>query len=156
VPFVEVNMSGVQGAPAGWDTHGNNFDGVKALAAVLDQGWAALMADLKDRGLLETTTIVWMGEFGRTPRINQQKGRDHFAPAWSVVLGGGGIKGGQAVGKTSADGTTVEDRPVSVPDLLATVCEAMGIDHTKQNMSNVKRPIRIVDKSARPLTEVLA
>jgi hypothetical protein len=156
VPFVEVNMSGVPGAQGGWDTHTNNFDQLKALTAVLDKGWASLMADLKDRGLLETTTIVWMGEFGRTPKINQGKGRDHFAPAWSVVLGGGGIKGGQAVGKTSPDGTTVEERPVSVPDLLATVCRALGIDHEKQNMSNVNRPIRIVDKSARPITEVLS
>jgi uncharacterized protein (DUF1501 family) len=155
VPFVEVTLSAAPNAPAGWDTHGNNFDQVKALAGVLDQGWAALMADLKDRGLLETTTIVWMGEFGRTPKINQQKGRDHYAPAWSVVLGGGGIKGGQAVGKTSAGGDTVEERPVSVPDLLATVCKAMGIDHEKQNMSNVNRPIRIVDKAANPITEVL-
>src|SRR5262249_14946157 len=101
VPFVEVNMSGVPGAQGGWDTHTNNFEQLKALTAVLDKGWASLMADLKDRGLLETTTIVWMGEFGRTPKINQGKGRDHYAPAWSVVLGGGGIKGGQAVGKTS-------------------------------------------------------
>jgi uncharacterized protein (DUF1501 family) len=156
VPFVEVTLSAAQGAPAGWDTHGNNFDQVKALAGVLDRGWATLIADLKDRGLLETTTLVWMGEFGRTPKVNQQKGRDHWANSWCTVLGGGGIKGGQAVGRTSADGTTVEDRPVSVPDLLATVCRAMGVDHEKQNLSNVNRPIRIVDKSARPITEVLS
>src|SRR4029077_15550244 len=134
-------------APGGWDTHQNNFDGVKALCAALDPAWATLMADLKDRGLLDTTTVVWMGEFGRTPKINTQKGRDHYPNAWAAVLGGGGIKGGQAVGKTSKDGTTVEERPVSVPDLLATVCKALGIDHEKQNMSNVGRPIRIVDKA---------
>jgi hypothetical protein len=156
VPFVEVTLSAAANAPAGWDTHGNNFEQVKALAGVLDQSWATLMADLRERGLLETTTVVWMGEFGRTPRINPQKGRDHFAPAWSVVLGGGGIKGGSVAGKTSPDGTTVTDRAVSIPDLLATVCKAMGIDHEKQNLSNVNRPIRIVDKTARPVTEVLA
>ncbi|MDB5309060.1 MAG: hypothetical protein JWO38_3262 [Gemmataceae bacterium] len=156
VPFVEVTLASAAGAPAGWDTHGNNFDQVKALAGVLDRGWAALMDDLTDRGLLDTTTIVWMGEFGRTPKINPQKGRDHFAAAWSTVIGGGGIAGGRVVGKTSPDGTTVEDRPVSVPDLLATVCKALGIDHEKQNLSNVNRPIRIVDKTAKPLTEVLA
>jgi uncharacterized protein (DUF1501 family) len=156
VPFVEVTLSSAPGAPGGWDTHGNNFDQVKNLAAVLDQGWSALMYDLADRGLLDTTTVVWAGEFGRTPKINQNRGRDHFATAWSVVLGGGGIKGGQAVGRTSPDGTAVEERPVSVPDLLATVCQALGIDHEKQNLSNVKRPIRIVDKAARPITEVLA
>src|SRR5437868_9246878 len=114
------------------------------------------MDDLKDRGLLETTTIVWMGEFGRTPKINPNKGRDHFPNAWSAVLAGGGINGGRFAGKTSDDGMTVEDRPVSIPDLLATVCKAVGIDHEQQHMSNVNRPIRIVDKTAKPITEVLA
>jgi hypothetical protein len=158
VPFVEVSLAtvpGMQGA-FGWDTHNQNFDNVKRLSDVLDPAWATLMSDLRDRGLLDDTLIVWMGEFGRTPRINPQKGRDHYPNAWSTVLAGGGIKGGQAVGRTSADGTTVEDRPVSVPDLLATVCAALGIDPMKFNMSNVNRPIRIVDKSAQPLAEVLA
>jgi uncharacterized protein (DUF1501 family) len=149
VPFVEVNLSN-------WDTHQNNFDQVKNLCGPLDRGWAALMADLRDRGLLDSTLIVWMGEFGRTPRINGQRGRDHFPNAWSAVLAGGGIKGGQAVGKTSKDGTTVEDRPVSTIDFLGTVCSALGIDSEKQNMSNVGRPIRIVDKPAHPVTEVVA
>ena len=156
VPFVEVTLNSAPGAPGGWDTHGNNFEQVKALAGVLDQGWAALMTDLRERGLLDTTTVVWMGEFGRTPKINGNKGRDHFPNAWAAVLGGGGVRGGQVVGRTSADGTTVEDRPVSTPDLLATVCKAVGIDPEKQNLSNVNRPIRIVDKSARPVTEVLS
>jgi uncharacterized protein (DUF1501 family) len=97
-----------------------------------------------------------MGEFGRTPKINRQNGRDHFPNAWSTVLAGGGIKGGQAVGKTGADGMAVEDRPVSVPDLMATVCAALGIDPTKQNQSNVGRPIRIADVGARPIKEVVA
>jgi uncharacterized protein (DUF1501 family) len=149
VPFIEVTLSG-------WDTHGNNFDQVKTLCGHLDKGWSALMTDLKDRGLLDSTLIVWMGEFGRTPRINGAQGRDHYPAAWSTVLAGGGIKGGQAVGKTSADGTTVEDRPTSTIDLLATVCTALGIDYEKQNMSNVGRPIRIVDKTANPVNEVLA
>ena len=100
--------------------------------------------------------VMWMGEFGRTPRINPQAGRDHYPNAWSVVLGGGGIKGGQVVGMTSKDGSTVEERPVSVPDLLATVCHSLGVDPQKQNMSNIGRPIRIVDKAAKPIREVLA
>jgi uncharacterized protein (DUF1501 family) len=114
------------------------------------------MADLKDKGLLNTTTVVWMGEFGRTPGINPRQGRDHYPNAWSVVLGGGGIKGGEVVGRTSKDGMTVEERPTSVPDLLATICLALGINPEKQNMSNVNRPIRIVDQSAKPVKEVLA
>jgi uncharacterized protein (DUF1501 family) len=142
--------------PAGWDTHQQNFDQVRNLSQVLDPAWATLMADLEQRGLMDSTLIVWMGEFGRTPKINPQTGRDHFPNAWSTVLAGGGIKGGQAVGKTSADGTTVEERPVSVSDFLATVCTALGIDPLKQNLSNVGRPIRIVDKAAQPIEEVIA
>jgi hypothetical protein len=149
VPFVEVNLSG-------WDTHQNNFDALPRLCGALDSGWASLMADLSSRGLLETTTIIWMGEFGRTPRINNGRGRDHFPNAWSAVLAGGGIKGGQAVGKTTDDGTKVDGPPTSVPDLLATLCKALGIDHTKTNNSNVGRPIRIVDKSAKVLKDAIA
>ena len=119
-------------------------------------GVSALLTTLEERGLLETTSVIMTGEFGRTPKINQGRGRDHFPNAWSTVLAGGGIKGGQAVGKTSKDGTTVEDRLTTTVDLLATACQALGIDHKKMNMSNVGRPIPIVDKSADPVTEVLA
>src|SRR5262249_61947271 len=107
-------------------------------------------------GLVDSTRVVWMGEFGRTPQINSRKGRDHYPNAWAVVLGGGGIRGGVVVGRTSADGLAVEDRAVSVPDLMATVCHALGVDPDNQNMSNVGRPIRVVDKSGRPVKEVLA
>jgi uncharacterized protein (DUF1501 family) len=148
VPFVEVTLGG-------WDTHNDNFNQVKRLSGTLDAAWGTLMQDLKERGLLDTTLIVWMGEFGRTPKINGNKGRDHWASSWSTVLAGGGIKGGQAVGKTSPDGMEVTERPVGVSDLLATVCLALGIDPLKQNNSNVGRPIRIVDKSAQPITEIL-
>jgi uncharacterized protein (DUF1501 family) len=149
VPFVEISLGG-------WDTHDNNFEAVRARCNVLDPAWATLMTDLAQRGLLDRTLVVWMGEFGRTPTINPRQGRDHYPNAWSVVLGGGGIRGGAVVGRTSADGRSVEDRPTSVPDLLATICHAMGIDPTKQNMSNVGRPIRIVDQSATPMREILA
>ncbi len=148
VPFVEVTLDG-------WDTHQANFDGVKNLCGVLDPAWSALMADLQERGLLDSTLIVCMGEFGRTPKINPQKGRDHFPNVWSAVLAGGGIKGGQAVGRSSKDGMQVDGKAHSVPDLLATVCHALGIDCEKQNMSNVGRPIRIVDKAGLAITEVL-
>ncbi len=148
VPFVEVNMGG-------WDTHQNNFDAVQKQCGMLDAAWSQLMADLAARGRLESTTIIWMGEFGRTPRINQGKGRDHYPNAWSAVLAGGGIKGGQAVGKTTEDGTKVDGDPTTVPDLLATLCKAMGVDHLKTNNSNVGRPIRIVDKSAKVITAIV-
>lgn len=155
VPFVEVSLGGLNGGALGWDTHVEGFEAIKRLSQVLDAGWASLMGDLKDRGLLDTTLIVWMGEFGRTPRINAQNGRDHYATAWSTVLAGGGIKGGQAVGRTSANGMAVEERPVSVPDLLGTVGLALGVDPEKQNESNVNRPIRVIDKACKPIKEVL-
>jgi hypothetical protein len=157
VPFVEVTLSSAEGSMAlGWDTHQQNFAAVKQLSAVLDPAWGALMDDLRSRGLLDSTLIVWMGEFGRTPKVNQDAGRDHFPAAWTTVLAGGGIKGGRAVGDTGPDGMAVKDRPVSVPDLLATVCKVLGVDPMGQNMSDVGRPIRVVDPKARPIEEVLA
>jgi hypothetical protein len=157
VPFVEVTLSGVDAqAAAGWDTHADNFEGVKKLSEVLDPAWATLMNDLNERGLLDSTLVVWMGEFGRTPTINANGGRDHYPQVSSSVLAGGGIHGGQVVGKSSADGTTVEERPVTVPDFLATVCKALGIDPMQQNDSDIGRPIRIVDPAAKPIDEVVA
>jgi uncharacterized protein (DUF1501 family) len=122
---------------------------------MLDPAWATLMTDLKDHGMLDSTLIVWMGEFGRTPKINPQVGRDHFPNAWSTVLAGGGIKGGQAIGKTSKDGEAVEERPVAVSDFLATVCLALGINPLSFNNSNVGRPIRLVEKDANPIKEIV-
>ncbi|MDY3563339.1 DUF1501 domain-containing protein [Gemmata sp. JC673] len=148
VPFVEVTLDG-------WDTHQNNFDRVKALSATLDTGFSALLADLKDRGLLDSTLVVCQGEFGRTPKINGQTGRDHWPASWAVALAGAGVKGGQAVGKTSKDGTQVESDPTRTADLVATVMKAVGLDPMKQNMSNVSRPIRLADPSGKPIKELL-
>jgi hypothetical protein len=154
VAFVEVTLGQVAGGALGWDTHQGNFPAVKALSAELDAGWAMLMKELAERGLLETTTVLWMGEFGRTPNINQAAGRDHFPAAWSCVLAGGGIKGGQAYGKTSADGMRVEEGKVDVGDVLATLCKALGVPPEKQNISEMGRPIRIAE--GKPIEEVLA
>ena len=157
VPFVEVTLARVDGGNVvGWDTHAQNFESVKRLSESLDAGWSTLMNDLRARGLLDTTLVVWMGEFGRTPKINANAGRDHFPGAWTTVLAGGGLRGGQVIGRTSPDGMKVDDRPVSVPDFLATVCLALGIDPTTQNISNVGRPIRIADPAAKPIKEALA
>lgn len=158
VPFVEVTLASAPGNNLpGWDTHSQNFPSVQRLCEVLDPAWGTLVEDLNSRGLLESTTIVWMGEFGRTPRINGAAGRDHFPQAWSTVIGGGGIRGGQAYGRTSDDGTTVvSDPPTSVPDFMATICRALGLDPMHQNMSNVGRPIRLADPAARAIQEVLA
>jgi Protein of unknown function (DUF1501) len=157
VPFVEVSLGTFGGNSLGWDTHNQNFDNVQRLSGLLDPGWATLMQDLRERGMLDSTLIVWMGEFGRTPRINPQRGRDHYPNAWTTVLAGGGIRSGQVIGRTSADGTTVEaDRATSVADFLATVYRSLGIDPTRQNLSNVGRPIRLVEPNAQALREVLS
>jgi hypothetical protein len=148
VAFVEVTLGG-------WDTHQNNFDRVQDLAGNLDQAFAALLGDLKERGLLASTLVVCQGEFGRTPKINKNNGRDHWPNSWATVLAGGGIKGGQVIGKTSPDGMAVVERPATVPDMIATVCTALGIDPKKQNISNLSRPIRIADPSAQPIQELL-
>jgi uncharacterized protein (DUF1501 family) len=97
---------------------------------------------------------VWMGEFGRTPRINGQAGRDHFPKAWSCVLAGGGIAGGQAYGRTSKDGTTIEENPVGVTDVLATLCSAMGVPPETENASNTGRPIKLVEGD--PIKQLLS
>ena len=151
---MDVTLSNAQNFS--WDSHQNNFAAVKSLSEVLDKAWSALLEDLDQRGLLDSTLVVWMGEFGRTPVMNNIGGRDHFPAAWSTVLSGGGIRGGQVVGKTSNDGMTVSERPVNESDFLGTVCLALGLDPSRQNMSNVGRPIRLVDPKASPLTEVVA
>ncbi|QDT35289.1 DUF1501 domain-containing protein [Thalassoglobus polymorphus] len=157
VPFVEVALGGPNGEnQIGWDTHQDNFSAVQALCETLDPAWAMLMKDLQDRGLLESTTIVWMGEFGRTPNINPQTGRDHFPNAWSTVLAGGGIQGGQVYGATNDAGMEVVENPVAVNQLIATVMGAMGIDHTNQNMSAIGRPIRLAEPEVEPIAELLA
>src|SRR5690606_27135299 len=140
VPFVEVSL----GAGLGWDTHADNFKLVKTLSDELDAGWATLMTELSERGLLDSTTIVWLGEFGRTPVINSMGGRDHFPNAWSCVLAGGGIQGGQADGRTSADGTKVEENPVAIGDVLATLSAALGVPPDTENYAG-DRPIKIAE-----------
>jgi hypothetical protein len=148
VTFVEVESDG-------WDTHQNNFDRTKTLAGPTDQGFATLVADLKERGMLERTLVIWMGEFGRTPRINGQNGRDHFPRAFTVALAGAGVRGGRVIGATSADGSAVKDRPVSVPDLFATFCHALKINPQKEHRGPLDRPIKIVD-GGQPVKELFA
>jgi uncharacterized protein (DUF1501 family) len=139
VRFVEITLDG-------WDTHTDNFTAVEALSKQLDTGFAALVGDLKERGLLKDTLVLCMGEFGRTPQINAQNGRDHWSEAFSVVLAGGGIRGGQVVGATDAQGEQVKERPVTVPDLYATLLAAFGLDGTRQYRTPEGRPIRLADK----------
>jgi hypothetical protein len=139
VPFVEVDLGG-------WDNHQGIFRTLENdRLPVLDKAMAALTEDLEQRGLLKDTMIVWMGEFSRTPRINADAGRDHWARAWSVVVGGGGIKGGQAVGATNADGTEVVGEPYSSEDLMASVCQGLGISLETTFTSRNGRPMKIAN-----------
>lgn len=152
VPFVEVTLDAAAGGS--WDSHLNNFRTVESLCEVLDPAWSTLLSDLRDRGLLESTMVVWMGEFGRTPRINPNNGRDHFPDAWSVALAGASIAGGQVIGSTTPDGMEVKDRPVNAADLFATMLEGIGIDYSSENHMG-DRPIPIVDNGS-PIKELLA
>jgi uncharacterized protein (DUF1501 family) len=146
VTFVEVDSNG-------WDTHQDNFNRTRTLSGVVDPAFAALIEDLRQRGRLARTLVIWLGEFGRTPRINPNTGRDHFPRAFSVALAGGGIKGGRVVGATSAAGTDVANRPVTVADLFCTFCQALAIDPRRENITPQGRPIRIVT-GGQPMREL--
>jgi hypothetical protein len=154
VRFVEVMMGG----GVGWDTHRDNFPRTRDLSLETDVGMSALIDDLKHRGRLDSTLVIWMGEFGRSPQITTGGGRNHWARAWSSVLVGGGIRGGQVIGRTDRHAAEVAERPISVVDFLGTVCTILKIDHTRENRaSGVERPIPIVDSSKQVslITEVL-
>ncbi|TWU11058.1 DUF1501 domain-containing protein [Allorhodopirellula heiligendammensis] len=152
VPFVEVSLDAT--GDASWDSHLNNFRAVTSMCGTLDPAWSTLLTDLRQRGLLESTLVVWMGEFGRTPKINPNSGRDHFPDAWSVALAGASIAGGQVIGETTADAMEVKDRPVSAADLFATVLESIGISSSSSN-SLGDRPIPIVDEGGTPIKELV-
>lgn len=151
VPFVEVSLD--SSGTESWDSHANNFAAVGSLCKVLDPAWGTLLTDLRDRGMLDSTLVVWMGEFGRTPKINTSNGRDHFPDAWSVALAGAKIKGGQVIGSTTPDGNEVKDRPVLAGELFATILELLGIDSQSSNMSG-DRPIPMVD-NAKSIAELI-
>jgi hypothetical protein len=143
VPFVEVTMQ-----EASWDTHRDNFSRTRSLSEDVDAGMSALIDDLDARGRLDSTLVIWMGEFGRSPQITSGAGRNHWAKAWSTVLAGGGIRGGQVIGQTDRTAAEVVERPISVTDFLATICKVLQIDHTRQNVAaGVNRPVPIVDNT---------
>ena len=147
-------MSFVEVGHRGHDTHMNNFPISKALYSTMDPAWGSLLDDLTERGLLEDTLVVWTSEFGRTPAINVRAGRDHFGRAWTVVLAGGGIKGGQHYGSADRDGFEVAENPVSEADYLATIYKAMGVDHQAKHYLGT-RPIWATEEGSRPIKELL-
>jgi len=144
VSFVEVISTGDRN-DAGWDTHNNGFRDTPYLAAEVDPAYSTLVTDLADRGMLENTLVVWMGEFGRTPKIKPDGGRDHYAKGWPVVLTGGGVRGGQVIGATDADGIDVTDRAISVADLCQTFCHVMGMKPEDEYRTTDNRPVKLVE-----------
>lgn len=151
VPFVEVRRGG-------WDMHNNLYQRLPACCGDVDRGLSQLLADLGQRGMLEKTLVVCMGEFGRTPKMNQRDpapGRDHWARNFNLLLAGGGIRGGRTVGQTNADGTEIAERPVSVEDLFQTFCKVMGIHADLEIYTPAGRPLRIVD-GGEPIKELFA
>jgi len=137
VKFVEVTLDG-------WDTHQDNFGRTKKLMETLDPAMSSLLKELDARKLHETL-VVWMGDFGRTPKINGNDGRDHHPQAWSAVLAGAGVRGGIAYGETDADGDKVVKDAVSVPNLLATIATLVGLDPDDMAVSPAGRPISLTD-----------
>jgi uncharacterized protein (DUF1501 family) len=143
--LTEVGVRCVEVTLAGWDTHANNHDQHRELLKTLDPAFAALIRDLRERGALERTLVVCMGEFGRTPTINRAGGRDHWPAGFSLALAGGGIRGGQVVGATDPEGKQEPANPVGVGDLHATLLAAVGIDPAKVNQTPIGRTVRFAD-----------
>lgn len=145
VPFVEVTLGG-------WDTHSAAPDRVRRLSEQLDPAMSTLLTDLKQRNLLQNTLVIWMGEFGRNPA----NGSNHYSRAWTSVLAGGGLRHGQVVGNTGRSGSDVEDRPITGPDFMATVCQALGIDFRQDWVGRGNRPLPKVGREATPVRQLFA
>ena len=148
VPFIEIGHDG-------YDSHNDNFPIHKANLGVLDPAWSSLLQDLQDRGMLKDTLVVWTSEFGRTPAINGQGGRDHFGRAWTVVLAGGGIKGGQVYGASDRDGFEVAEKMVDEGAYFATIYKALGVNHRAKHYLG-SRPIWATPDGSKPIAELLA
>ena len=147
VPFVEVGQSS-------YDSHADNFSWHRGLVPPMEHAWAGLLTDLQERGLLEKTLVVWTGEIGRTPRINNRAGRDHYVRCWSTALAGCGIKGGTIYGASDADGVEVKDNPVTEGDFFATIYQALSLDPTAENLAGV-RPIPLAPFHSKVVAELL-
>jgi len=137
VPWVSLHWGG-------WDHHFNIFNDMKRQLPILDSAYSTLLRDLKDRGLLENTMVVLLGEFGRTPKINAGPGRDHWGPGMSVAIAGAGVPGGTVVGSTTPDGGYADERPLTPQDLACTLFHKMGIDYRKEFLNELGRPVAMV------------
>jgi hypothetical protein len=152
--LIEAGVGCITLSIGGWDTHGQNFQTLKRQLPQVDKGVANLIQDLHDRGLGNDVVTVMWGEFGRTPKINMNAGRDHWSPVMSALVAGGGLKMGQAVGASTARGERPKDRPITAPQLLSTIYRAVGIDPSLTFPSGSGRPMYILD-DREPVTELL-
>jgi uncharacterized protein (DUF1501 family) len=144
--LIEAGVRCVEVTLGGWDTHVNNHQLQAGRVNILDPAFAALIRDLKDRGLFDSTIVLCGGEFGRTPKLNPLDGRDHWPYGFSVALAGGGLRAGHVIGATDPAGESEEpEQPVTVQDLHATIQHALGIDHEKELITPVGRPLALSD-----------
>jgi hypothetical protein len=144
VSFVEVISTGSK-SDQGWDTHKLGHEQNPLLCQETDPAYATLLTDLADRGLLDKTLVVWMGEFCRTPKLKSDGGRDHYSEGWIVGISGAGVKTGQVIGATDKEGGHVTDRPVGVQDLFVTFCTILGLNPHAEYTTTDARPIKLVD-----------
>lgn len=151
--LIEAGVRAVEVTLSGWDSHANNYEGHVTQAGILDPAFATLLDDLKKRDLLDSTIVLCIGEFGRTPTINPVDGRDHWPKWFSCVVGGGGLVSGRVIGETDPDGTADAKSPIEVPDLYATLLKALGIDHTEEFITRIGRPIAF--SKGQPLSQLL-
>ena len=159
VRFVTVNMFETVFDELTWDIHGSKpFTDItemsKFIAPNFDQAYSALLEDLAERGLLKTTMVTAMGEFGRTPKINPAGGRDHHPGVWSILMGGGPLKGGQVVGESDELGYAPKTRPITTGEVAATIMQGLGLDYHKELPGPQNRPIPMVDYGIKPISEL--
>jgi hypothetical protein len=153
--LIEAGVPVVKIARGFWDSHHDNFESHRELVPDFDHVMSVLLGDLKDRGLLESTLVLVLSEFGRTPAINQDVGRDHFAAAWSIAMAGAGVRGGYVHGTTDADGKSVVDGQANASDLAATIYKAAGVDPRGEYQVGL-RPVPRSKEDAKLIKEVLA
>jgi Protein of unknown function (DUF1501) len=153
--LIEAGVTFVTVDAGGWDTHANNFESLKTRKLPeFDTAWAALMNDMHTRGMLQNTLVLVWGEFGRTPRINTGAGRDHWPGAMSVVLAGGGLRMGQAIGVTDPRAEYPRERPITPEDVLSTMYHVLGIDQNREFHNEAQRPLKILN-SGTPIRELV-
>ncbi len=154
--LIEAGVLFVQCHSYHWDTHGDNFNMHLDLVPQIDRPFAALIEDLDERGMMDNVLVVLMSEFGRTPKINQRIGRDHWPEAWSLALAGSGIRRGTVVGKTTPNGAWVADAEYDVGHLFHTIFRAIGIDPVKTEYENNGQPLPIAHDDCQAITDALA